>query len=334
MRFKGEEALMKILDLYRNKGGKYDCIVGVSGGRDSSFILYNLAKKYGMRVLAYNYDNGFTSEDAERNLRNTINKLNVDLVQIKSEIQAKILRRNLLAWARNSRSEFFPQLCYGCALGSHGGAYKVARENDIPLLITGRSQVERIEFRRSVLFSHSPVSKLAYEYKLTPMNWFLKAVRNPFYLDPRALLYYVRLSIEFPTSGWKIGGEETFKGLQSDQHLKVIKFFDFIDHNQEDTSLIEKELGWRKSTNLSSSWRFDCKIHALKTFLEIKKLGFSETTEMLSRMIRNGLINREEALRRVDQEKHDINKLLVIADEVFDEINLPKKYRDRIINCP
>jgi len=112
VRYKGERAFREILDSHRNRGKKYDCIVGVSGGRDSSFLLYSLVKKYDMRVLAYNFENGFTSEDAKRNLRNMIDKLNVDFVQIKSQIQEKLLKRHMVAWARNPKSEFFPQLCY------------------------------------------------------------------------------------------------------------------------------------------------------------------------------------------------------------------------------
>ena len=60
--YKGEEALIKILAETRNRKNKYDCIVNVSGGRDSAYTLLSLVKDYRMRVLAVNYANPFTEE--------------------------------------------------------------------------------------------------------------------------------------------------------------------------------------------------------------------------------------------------------------------------------
>lgn len=60
------------------QGKKYDCIVGVSGGADSSYSLY-LAKKYGLRVLAVHMDNGWNSELATNNIETLISNMGVDL---------------------------------------------------------------------------------------------------------------------------------------------------------------------------------------------------------------------------------------------------------------
>ena len=60
------------------KGKRYDCIVGVSGGADSAYVLY-LAKLYGLRPLAVHMDNGWNSELAVNNIENLVRKLGVDL---------------------------------------------------------------------------------------------------------------------------------------------------------------------------------------------------------------------------------------------------------------
>lgn len=60
------------------EGKKYDCIVGVSGGADSSYSLY-LANKYGLRVLAVHMDNGWNSELATNNIETLISNMGVDL---------------------------------------------------------------------------------------------------------------------------------------------------------------------------------------------------------------------------------------------------------------
>ncbi|MCW3482250.1 N-acetyl sugar amidotransferase [Neisseriaceae bacterium JH1-16] len=59
-------------------GKKYDCIVGLSGGADSSYALY-LAKQHGLRPLAVHMDNGWNSELAVHNIQSLISKLGVDL---------------------------------------------------------------------------------------------------------------------------------------------------------------------------------------------------------------------------------------------------------------
>lgn len=60
------------------KGKKYDCIIGVSGGTDSCYLLH-LAMQWNLRVLAVNLDNGWNSEVSVRNIHKMITKLNIDL---------------------------------------------------------------------------------------------------------------------------------------------------------------------------------------------------------------------------------------------------------------
>ena len=60
------------------KNKKYDCVIGVSGGVDSSYLLY-IAKQYGLRPLALNLDNGFNSKIAVQNIYNVTKQLDIDL---------------------------------------------------------------------------------------------------------------------------------------------------------------------------------------------------------------------------------------------------------------
>jgi N-acetyl sugar amidotransferase len=62
----------------KGKGKKYDCIIGVSGGVDSSWVLVQ-AKKLGLKPLAVHLDNGWNSELAQQNIENLVKKLDVDL---------------------------------------------------------------------------------------------------------------------------------------------------------------------------------------------------------------------------------------------------------------
>lgn len=76
----GSEKLNHIISLIKKKGKKrkYDCIIGVSGGVDSTYVAY-LTKKHGLNPLAIHFDNGWNSELAVSNIEKTLDKLNIDL---------------------------------------------------------------------------------------------------------------------------------------------------------------------------------------------------------------------------------------------------------------
>lgn len=76
----GEQTLFGILDEIKKKGKgkKYDCVIGVSGGTDSSYLLIK-AQEWGLRPLAVHYDNTWDSSIATENIRKVTSKLKVDL---------------------------------------------------------------------------------------------------------------------------------------------------------------------------------------------------------------------------------------------------------------
>lgn len=78
---KGREDWGHIVELVKKNGknNKYDCIVGVSGGVDSSYLLYLLKEKYGLRPLAVTLDNGWSSKIAVKNIKLMTDALNIDL---------------------------------------------------------------------------------------------------------------------------------------------------------------------------------------------------------------------------------------------------------------
>ncbi|NOU18349.1 MAG: N-acetyl sugar amidotransferase [Bacteroidales bacterium] len=78
---KNQEKLNEIIRTVKKEGfnRKYDCIIGLSGGVDSSYLAYKLVRDYGIRPLAVHVDNGWNSELAVSNIHNLVNKLNIDL---------------------------------------------------------------------------------------------------------------------------------------------------------------------------------------------------------------------------------------------------------------
>jgi N-acetyl sugar amidotransferase len=77
---RGDKALMDIIEEIKRSGKnkKYDCVIGVSGGTDSSYMMLK-AIEWGLRPLAVHYDNTWNSAVATENIRKVTNKLNIDL---------------------------------------------------------------------------------------------------------------------------------------------------------------------------------------------------------------------------------------------------------------
>lgn len=71
-----EDIVKKIKD--SGKNNQYNCVIGVSGGTDSSYLLH-IAKEFGLRPLAVNLDNGWSSDIAVKNIRKMTNALGLDL---------------------------------------------------------------------------------------------------------------------------------------------------------------------------------------------------------------------------------------------------------------
>lgn len=81
----------KLLDGLRNSSGQYDAVFAYSGGKDSTAALYSVVKEYGLKVLVFNYDNGFKGRRVIDNIKKVIDDLGMDFYQIKSSTSYTIL---------------------------------------------------------------------------------------------------------------------------------------------------------------------------------------------------------------------------------------------------
>src|SRR3990172_429179 len=86
---RGRESLSK--DKYEKKfrdliaknkrRSSYDCLMALSGGKDSTYTLFLMREKYGLKVLAYTFDNWFQSERAATNVRNVLAHMHIDHIR-------------------------------------------------------------------------------------------------------------------------------------------------------------------------------------------------------------------------------------------------------------
>jgi hypothetical protein len=113
-----EQILSRIKREGRNK--KYDCVVGISGGRDSTYTLYLAKRVWGLRPLAVHFNNGFGNPVAGQNMFKAIQRLGVDLRTVTSDWrEAKDLK---LAFLKASTPDIDASTDIGIAAALYGRA--------------------------------------------------------------------------------------------------------------------------------------------------------------------------------------------------------------------
>jgi len=291
--YRGEEELRTIIGRYKGHYEDYDCIVGLSGGRDSSYLLHYAVKVLNLRVLAYTVDHGFLPEQTKSNIDVMTKMLNVEHVVEKHDHTKRCIKHFISSWMHRPSPAMVSSMCTGCRLGMILGFLTTARRYRIPLFLTGGGEPETSFATR---FFTAGSNEGAKGHSLL-VGYILEMLRNPAYLLSPTYLATVCGEYIFCFSNlpmlWKL--------ISPDQ--EIVQIFDYIEWNEEEIlSVITKELKWETYSYSKSTWRSDCKINLLKNYLYEKTIGFTKNDELLSNMVRENMITREEALERLASE--------------------------------
>lgn len=295
----GEDTLLKIINKKKGDRHPYDCLVPISGGRDSTFVLYQLKETYKLNVLAYHYDNGFVSNVAKENIERISKRMDIEVISLKAKnnLHCKYLGQLIRFNLRKSMAHTLFCLCSGCGNGIWGGAYKVATEKSIPLVVFGESNME------------SGRAKQIFTQKLTrTTSEKLKDIKD----DPIQFLvrkyYSILLRRAFP--------------LHDFTDIQKVNYYDYVNWDENIIlETISSKLGWNSEPGMHS-WRFDCKIHVLVNYIHNRLYGFTEKDELYSKMIREGMISRQEALRIIDASTSKTDHEMEIIKEVLEKLSL------------
>jgi glutamine---fructose-6-phosphate transaminase (isomerizing) len=277
---KGEEALRKEISEYLRETSEYDCIVAVSGGRDSSYALYYAKQVLGLKPVAVHNDNDFETDTANRNLESITRSMDVPLIRMSSQ---KRVSKKIVAEKFKMNSHFGPWLvvdetCEACEYGFHSAAYNEARKRGVQLIIWGDSADESTKPYHS-LFQHNKV----------PTKWDR--------LFRRGMVNVVKYKLLFDQMKREYGRRDP-------EGLKEIRLYDYIRWDRRiivDT--IEEKMGWSAPADSPTTWRVDCSLVPLVNYLTEKAYGVSKIEIGFSNMIRNGKMDRTEALKQVEKIK-------------------------------
>jgi N-acetyl sugar amidotransferase len=243
----------------RNK--RYDCIVGISGGTDSTYTLL-AAVRAGLRPLAVFFDNGWSTEISVTNIKNAVEKLKVDLyTYVVNWEEFKALQ---VAFLKAS----VPCVEVPTDVAIMGTLYKLARQEGLKYILSGASFMTE---------------------GIVPMEWS--------YIDGKYVKSISKLFSSTPLKTYP--GLSLFNVFTNTfiKRIKVIPFTNYFHYTKvEARTELEQELGWRyygghHYENVYSHWAFG--------YYTVKKFGFDKRKVSLSGPLRMGLLQREEALKEI-----------------------------------
>lgn len=334
--YRGEEAFVKLLEEHkaraRKNDSRYDCIVAVSGGKDSTFAMHQLVRQYRCRVLAFNYNHSFAETTARANLERAVTALGVDLVQNNDDAEhRRYLRHNLDKLSRCSPASLrriWGLMCTTCNDGYAKKALELARAYRIPLIIQGGCPVEPdLRFLQVSTTSAHGSWKLAVIKSALRELW--DVVSEPIFYDPS---YHKNVTRHLALSKVCLDMLNPFKGKKAGDDVARAHFFQFIEWDEKKiVATLQRDLGWQRPPGRSSTTRFDCRVHILLDALTSKALGVSDKEQMYSMMIRKNMLSRDEGLARIEAETKEEQSLLEpTVKEVLAKIDAAEDY-DRLI---
>jgi len=259
------DSYIKIINKIKKNGtkNKYDCVVGISGGRDSTFTLY-LLKKLGLRPLAVFFNDGFSNPVAGKNIQNAIKKTNIELRTITSDWrESKDIK---IATLKAS----VPDLEVGTDIGIGAALYSVAAKENIKYIIIGMS------------FRTEGVAPLEWNYL---DGKYLKSIHKKY--------GKVKLRKWRPDdAGFNLGIKEIFYYALI-KRIQVIPLLYYIDYVRVDAEeIIKKEFGW---INTGAHY-FDDLYQSLMSYILRKKFNIDFRKFNYSALVRSKQMTRKEAL--------------------------------------
>ena len=266
------KALDKILsDAKANAGNNYDCIVPISGGKDSLWQLHVIVKEYGLKPLAVTFNHNWFSKTGWYNLQNALEKMDIDHVMFTPS-------RTLVNRIAKRSVETIGDACWHCHMGVSAFIIKMAVAYQIPLLIWGESTAEhgRATYDKPDKFDRDYFLRVS--SKLTPEQFACD------YLSIRDLFPFETPSVE----------ECEAVGLNG------IHLGDFIPWDVEkQTEFVKETYGW-KGREVGGAYKdyksVECSMAGIHDFLCYLKRGFGRASIQASGDIRDFGMTREDAL--------------------------------------
>lgn len=285
-----ETDFTRILNKHRGKH-EYDCLVMCSGGKDSTAALYYMKERYKVRPLAFTFDHGFETEDALDNIHRAVKALDVDFVTFRSTRIHGLLRKLLSSGSR-------AVICHVCSIWYMDLTFRMAARYDVPLIIAGWTKGQSTD--QSVMSKCAcNVGAPEYGSMARATEELLDGLKNdPDYKD-------------FPRSM-----EEVLKRARKRHKSLVLSPHWFLGQDVDTyVNTIREKLGWDYPEVSYPAGSTNCYLNYLAVHNSMKYYGFTHYHVEMSKMIREGLMTRDEALEQLKTD-YDLDFLNGIAEQL------------------
>lgn len=252
-----------------NRTGKHDCLHLLSGGKDSTYALYQLVEA-GFEPYTLTLDNGFISEGALENVRRTVADLGIDHEFATSETMNAVFRDSL---------DRFSNVCHGCYKTIYTLATNRAVELGIPLIVTGLS--------RGQLF----------ETRLIPQQ-FTEGTFDPDAID-RAVIEARKTYHRIDDGFNRLLDNDVFADDELFERIEYLDFYRYVDVElTELLSFLDEKAPWVRPADTGRST--NCLINAAGIHTHLTEQGYHNYAEPYAWDVRLGHKTRDEAIAELD----------------------------------
>lgn len=302
----GEQQLTQLVKKIKatGKGKEFDCLLGLSGGVDSSYMLHLAVTKFGLRPLVFHVDGGWNSELAVHNINVMVDKLGLDLYT--EVINWEEMKDFQLSWFKAG----VPHLDIPQDHAFFATMYYFAEKHKIRYILNGGNfSTECVQY---------------------PMEWFYYATDITHINDVRSK-FGTHPMPTYPFSS-VFRHKIYLKYLKGVNVVKPLNFMPFL--KDEAVKTLEQEYGWKSYPQKHFESRFT---KFYEGYWLPERFGYDTRRVQYSSLILTGQLSREAALERLlrpayDRDKIDeefvyiATKLGITPDELRGYMTMPKKY--------
>ncbi len=297
---KQRQLLALVSELKRRGGGRrYDCIIGLSGGVDSSYVAVKV-KELGLRPLAVHLDNGWDSELAVQNIENICRRLNIDLYT------------EVLDWEefRDLQLSFLKASTPDCEIPSDHAIvailYRIARSQRVRAVVAGTNRASE---------------------SILPAAWS-QGHEDWKYIRSLQRMYGTRQLKTYPHRGIVLCLWHRFT-----KAIEWIHILDYLDYDREAAKqILASKVGWRDygRKHGESNYTRIYQEHILP-----KKFGFDKRRAHYSSLIVAGQLSRDQALRLLEQPLYsEAAKLEEDIGYLTNKLQISREEFSRILEMP
>ena len=292
--------LEKIVSEIKRKGkqNKYDCLIGVSGGVDSTYVAY-LTHKLGLRTLAVHLDNGWNSEEAVLNIKNLCNRLKIDYSSYVleweefSDLQLAVLRSSIV------------EVEIPTDIAILGALHKIAAKHNIKYIISGGNFATEGILPKKWFYNPKDLTLLKAIHK----KFGKKRIKTFPYFDYKKEIYY-----------------KFFKGI------KMFYLLNYVSYEKEKVmNILRQELDWKYYGGKHYESKFT---GFVQSYYQYEKFNLDYRRATFSTQICTGTMKRDEALKELDKKPYNQEKINLEIDYISKKFGIEKNEFLEIFNAP